>query len=84
MQVTIPSSDTTYWCAAFQIPQEVQNQERYIIRVRGYTISYCTADVCSLSVYILRVCICMPVYVGASVIVADIYVPAKNPYYAPT
>ena len=33
-QVTIPDEDTTYWCAATQLPPEVREQERYITRVR--------------------------------------------------
>ena len=33
MQVLIPITDTTYLCAAFELPQEIQDQERYIIRV---------------------------------------------------
>ena len=33
VQAQIPSADTTYWCAAYELPQEVQQQERYIIRV---------------------------------------------------
>lgn len=30
--VNIPADDTTYWCAATQLPLEVQEQERYITR----------------------------------------------------
>ena len=33
VQAQIPTADTTYWCAAYELPQEVQQQERYIIRV---------------------------------------------------
>ena len=33
VQAQIPNADTTYWCAAYELPQEVQQQERYIIRV---------------------------------------------------
>ena len=39
-QVTIPNIDTTYWCAALEIPQEIQQQRQYIIRVRN--TSFCT------------------------------------------
>ena len=31
--MTIPNSDTTYWCAGFELPQTIQDKERYIIRV---------------------------------------------------
>ena len=31
--MTIPNSDTTYWCAGFELPETIQDKERYIIRV---------------------------------------------------
>ena len=34
LQVAIPADDTTYWCYATQLPQEVRDQQRYITRVR--------------------------------------------------
>ena len=47
MQVTIPNDDTTYWCAALELPQEVQQQRQYIVKVailieskREYQMSY--------------------------------------------
>lgn len=34
MQVPIPGDDdTTYWCAALELPAEIQQQKQYIIRV---------------------------------------------------
>ena len=44
MQIVIPSGDTTYWCAAFELPQDIQNQERYIIRVIMLYHSYYGVD----------------------------------------
>ena len=32
-QVTIPSDDTTYWCTAFKLPDNVIAQTRYITKV---------------------------------------------------
>ena len=37
LQAQIPTADTTYWCAAYELPQEVQQQERYVIRVSTLT-----------------------------------------------
>ena len=35
IQVQIPNNtDTTYWCAATELPQEVQQRQQYVIRVR--------------------------------------------------
>jgi len=34
MQVQIPNNtDTTYWCATTELPQEVQQSRKYVIRV---------------------------------------------------
>ena len=34
MQVQIPNdTDTTYWCATTELPQEVQRSRKYVIRV---------------------------------------------------
>ena len=33
VQVTIPANDTTYWCAAFQLPEEIHDQTKYITKV---------------------------------------------------
>ena len=33
MQITIPDVDTTYWCAAFRLPDNILNQKRYITKV---------------------------------------------------
>ena len=32
-QVEIPNTDTTYWCAAAELPQEVQQRQQYVVRV---------------------------------------------------
>ena len=32
-QVTIPNDDTTYWCAALELPQEIQQQKQYVVKV---------------------------------------------------
>ena len=34
LQITIPDADTTYWCAAFKIPENIRNQTRYVTKVR--------------------------------------------------
>jgi hypothetical protein len=33
MQVIIPPATTTYWCATFQLPQQLRDTTRYINRV---------------------------------------------------
>ena len=33
LQITIPDSDTTYWCAAFKLPEEIRNQTKYVTKV---------------------------------------------------
>ena len=32
-QITIPEVDTTYWCAAFRLPEEIRTQTRYVTKV---------------------------------------------------
>jgi len=51
MQVEIPNTDTTYWCAAAELPQEVQQRQQYVIRVRihsglkhSYNLIFMTAE----------------------------------------
>ena len=33
-QILIPSRDTTYWCAGFQLPADIQSATKHMIRVR--------------------------------------------------
>ena len=33
-QIVIPDADTTYWCAGFQLPLEIQSSTKHMIRVR--------------------------------------------------
>ena len=33
IQVQIPSTDTTYWCVAVQLPEEIRTQTKYITKV---------------------------------------------------
>lgn len=33
-QILIPSRDTTYWCAGFQLPEDIQSTAKHMIRVR--------------------------------------------------
>ena len=39
IQVTIPSDDTTYWCAALELPQEIQQQKHYIVKVLQHHVN---------------------------------------------
>ena len=32
-QITIPSADTTYWCAGFRLPEEIRSSVRHVIKV---------------------------------------------------
>jgi len=33
LQVTIPSNDTTYWCASFRLPDQLINTVHYVNEV---------------------------------------------------
>ena len=36
LQVEIPSSDTTYWCETFRLPEEMIDTTHYITRVKHF------------------------------------------------
>ena len=33
-QTVIPAANTTYWCAVFELPPEIQSSTKHMIRVR--------------------------------------------------
>ncbi|XP_011406131.1 PREDICTED: DBH-like monooxygenase protein 1 homolog [Amphimedon queenslandica] len=51
-QVTIPSTDTTYWCKGFELPQEIQDTRKYIIRFSPNVTEGTTAHVHHMVVYL--------------------------------
>ena len=48
LQITIPSSDTTYWCAAFQLPEKIRRQTRYITKVSKRLLRGSCNNVCMM------------------------------------
>ena len=40
LKITIPEVDTTYWCAAFKIPEEIRTQTRYVTKVSGVLLIF--------------------------------------------
>ena len=40
LQISVPSDSTTYWCSAFELPANVQNQTRFITKVRASSVNY--------------------------------------------
>ena len=38
-QILIPDADTTYWCAGFKLPDDIQSNTKHMIRVRNVLLS---------------------------------------------